>query len=82
MPLKGLTGGSAYNNARLGIERGARQLTKAAKQVANANGSPVKGDDVSKGLLEARSATQQIEAAAKSLGRADDALGRFIDTLV
>ena len=82
MIIKGTSGGSAYSNAFLGIRKGVASLRESALQVASANGSPTQDKSLNRALIDARSAAQQVDASAKTLSRADKALGEFIDTLV
>lgn len=82
MRIDNASGGSAYKGAYLGIQRGVKRLAKSALEVANSNGSPNEQDKLKDGLVESKSAHQQIEASATILERARGALGKFIDTLV
>jgi flagellar hook-associated protein FlgK len=76
---------SVFSVGVQGIQTGYEQLRESAHNVANMNqGSPEKQVDVElpSEAVNQIEAKQQVQASAKVIERADDALGSLIDIVV
>ena len=79
-----LTGGSAVQNAQLGINRGLSALNRDAASVASVSTGIEPGQDLTAALVDASQQKLYVEASAKALSIADEALsealGRMVNT--
>jgi hypothetical protein len=77
-------GFSAIQNAQTGIARGMSALNRDAAVIANGSDGTGLGEDVVGALIDASQQKLYIQASAKALSIADDAmsaaLGQLVDT--
>ncbi len=72
---------STYSSALSGVQRGMNRLNQAANDIARSGTTDQKADviDVTKGLVEAKQAENDVEASLFTIKVADTMVGSLLD---
>ena len=73
---------NGLQSALAGVQRGLRELDRAAQQVASVSVTRQEPVSLAKALVESIQAQRQVEASASVVRRIDQSLGSLVDIFV